>query len=79
MRAAVAEHRAVELIGILYIDKIDFVDGLMCLSAGIVACRSLGVNRAEPLRLIILINVRKKKSHIISSAVNHSIDIYYII
>ena len=53
MRAAVAEHRAVKLVGILHIDKVDVVDGLMCFSAGIVARRRLGVNRAEPLRLII--------------------------
>ena len=53
MRAVVAEHRAVKLVGILHIDKVDVVDGLMCFSARIVARRRLGVNRAEPLRLII--------------------------
>ena len=47
MRAAVAEHHAVKLIGILHIDQVDVVDGLMCFSAGIVAGRGLGVNRAE--------------------------------
>ena len=44
MWAAVAEHRAVELVGILHIDKIDVVDGLICISAGIVAGRSLGLS-----------------------------------